>query len=78
MTEVVDNDDRWHDLYIAKDGLRAVVFGQTQQQLLHNLIMFETTAMADRLCALNSWDRRSLHVHALELGIKYAACWLLG
>lgn len=32
--------------------------------------MLESSNLADSLCALNEWDRRSLRLHALELGLR--------
>jgi len=65
---LLHEDGTWQ--YLTRDGLRSLIIGHTQEQLLHNLIMFESTPLADRLCTLNGWENRSLHIHALELGLK--------
>lgn len=62
---------RDHTVYFLSDNsLFVVVVGHSQQDLLHNIIMFQGAAAADQLCALNGWDRRSLRMHALTLGKK--------
>ena len=59
----------WYWLHSQR--LWGLVWDQTQEQILHNLIMVEGTQVADRLCVLNSWDTKTLHIHALVLGLRY-------
>jgi hypothetical protein len=66
------NDDKsWY--FLDSEGLHVVLVGYylTQTKLLNNLIMFESSTIADNLCALNDWDRKTLRLHALELGLRF-------
>jgi spatacsin len=45
--------------------------GVCQQKLLSDLIMYDNSTTADALCGLNGWDRRTLKLHAVELGLRY-------
>ena len=71
-------DRSWY--YVTHEGLHAILIGKnlSQQKLLNNLIMFENSNLADYLCALNSWDRRKLRLHALDLGLKYQQLDVIG
>eukprot|EP01114_Cavostelium_apophysatum_P016147 TRINITY_DN4541_c0_g1_i2.p1 TRINITY_DN4541_c0_g1~~TRINITY_DN4541_c0_g1_i2.p1 ORF type:complete len:2374 (-),score=676.40 TRINITY_DN4541_c0_g1_i2:45-7166(-) len=66
-----NEDNSWY--YMDKEGLHVLLMGKnlTQQKILNNLIMLESSTLADNLCELNGWDRRSLRFHALELGLRY-------
>lgn len=63
-------DKSW--CFIDSEGLHVLLMGHhlSQTKLLNNLIMFEGSTLADNLCALNNWDRRTLRLHALELGLR--------
>eukprot|EP01105_Mastigella_eilhardi_P024906 TRINITY_DN659_c0_g4_i1.p1 TRINITY_DN659_c0_g4~~TRINITY_DN659_c0_g4_i1.p1 ORF type:complete len:2254 (+),score=550.99 TRINITY_DN659_c0_g4_i1:429-6764(+) len=39
--------------------------------MINNLITFDFSGTADTLCSLNNWDKSTLRLHALELGLKY-------
>ncbi|KCV69942.1 hypothetical protein H696_03407, partial [Fonticula alba] len=41
------------------------------QRLLHNLIVFDRARVADRVCAINQWDRRLIALRALALGLAH-------
>lgn len=64
-------DGSWY--FIDQEGIHTVLIGfnVSQEQLLNNLIMFESSSIADTLCAVNKWDRRTLRLHALQLGLKF-------
>ena len=34
-------------------------------------MLFESAGVADSLCRLNDWDRCSIPVHTLEVGLKH-------
>ncbi len=67
----MNEDTSWYS--IDAEGLQVLLIGYnlSQTKLLTNLIMFESSTLADNLCALNDWDRRTLRLHALELGLRY-------
>ena len=57
-------------LFLAAPGL--VTFsGASRRELVDELLMFEQTPLAERLCKLNQWDRHTLNSHQLEQGLKY-------
>lgn len=59
--------------FIDDDGLHVLLLGAniSHQKILNTLIMLESSTLADILCELNGWDRRTLRLHALELGLRY-------
>ncbi|EFC49385.1 hypothetical protein NAEGRDRAFT_78187 [Naegleria gruberi] len=63
-----------HCFYITEDAHKHGVFfinvNTNKSILLNNLIKYERQRLAERLCDLNGWDRKSLAVHAIELGLR--------
>ncbi|KAG2389187.1 hypothetical protein C9374_014587 [Naegleria lovaniensis] len=51
-------------------GIYHLNFNITKNILLNNLIKYERQRLAEKLCDLNGWDRQSLSVHAIELGLR--------
>ena len=56
---------------LKRESLCILLSNYDRSQIINNLIVFQSTEEADRLCHLNGWDRRSLRINALELGLKY-------
>lgn len=42
-----------------------------EDHLTNGIIIFENPSLADDLYALNGWDRRTLRLHTLKLGLRY-------
>ncbi|GAM17396.1 hypothetical protein SAMD00019534_005710 [Acytostelium subglobosum LB1] len=69
MQSIMLHDQSFY--FISSSGLNVIMIDQNQQQILNNLIMYEGSASANYLCALNNWNKRDLKIHALQLGLKY-------
>lgn len=67
--------------YSLDHGIYHLNFNITKNMLLNNLIKYERQRLAEQLCDLNGWDRQSLSVHAIELGLRYVwifnVCFLM-
>ena len=73
QTLLLSTKDNFNFYWISSEGLQTLLTGNNldQTKLLNNLIMLESTQLASSLCELNNWDRRSLGIHAIELGLRY-------
>ncbi|XP_013406016.1 spatacsin isoform X2 [Lingula anatina] len=56
---------------LSETTLSAVAFNCQQEELVNKLMLYENATVADTLCRLNSWDRCSIPIHALEVGLKH-------
>lgn len=60
-----------HSMYtLCNDGLYALLFNQSKDQLLNNLILFAKPELATNLCVLNNWDKQALSIHVLHSGLR--------
>jgi spatacsin len=53
-------------------GLSTTVLGtgMGEDRLLNSLIMNDDTQLAEHLCVLNGWEKSSLRLHALDMGLR--------
>ncbi|PRP81729.1 hypothetical protein PROFUN_10829 [Planoprotostelium fungivorum] len=59
-------------LLFQEAGLSTILMGVdiNQDRILNNLISSEKTEMAEQLCLLNRWDKSTLRLHALDMGLR--------
>ncbi|NXJ70598.1 SPTCS protein, partial [Rostratula benghalensis] len=57
-------------LLLTEHGLSLVLFGLTQEEFLSRLMIYGSAGVVDAVCHLNSWERCSIPIHALEAGLE--------
>lgn len=57
--------------FIDATSLCVLCMDRTRSKITNDLIIFTTPTLAERLYELNAWDRRTLRLHALKMGLRY-------
>jgi hypothetical protein len=57
--------------FVDESSLCVLCMDRTRSKITNDLIIFTTPILAERLYELNSWDRRTLRLHALKMGLRY-------
>eukprot|EP01125_Pyxidicula_operculata_P005766 TRINITY_DN2013_c0_g1_i1.p1 TRINITY_DN2013_c0_g1~~TRINITY_DN2013_c0_g1_i1.p1 ORF type:complete len:2987 (-),score=636.60 TRINITY_DN2013_c0_g1_i1:70-9030(-) len=57
--------------FLSKDGMGVILVDENQDKLTNKMIIFHGPSQAEALYAVNGWERRSLRLHALDMGLKF-------
>lgn len=66
---VIHGSSAWY--FIEQRGLAVLIAGQSEQQVISNLTMFDLADKADELCRENAWDSRARRLNTLGTGLRY-------
>ncbi|XP_070543106.1 spatacsin-like isoform X2 [Ptychodera flava] len=58
-------------LIVMGSAIATVMFNEEQEAFVNKLMMYDSATVADSVCRVNRWDRCSIPIHALEVGLRH-------
>ncbi|ELT89138.1 hypothetical protein CAPTEDRAFT_221770 [Capitella teleta] len=55
---------------LSEKGISGVAFNTSQEHLVNKLMLYSSAASAETLCRINAWDKCSIPMHTLQVGLK--------